>query len=236
MKFFSKLIIGFICGIALSHFGWAATGLESKNELRNKMISILQERFPGAAIEIISGSSTSGPCEGRCSVKNVSLVRENGTGVAEFRYQLAGQESVIETEQVTFSAKVPTWIAKKRIRPGEKLNTSDFDSVEVDVSKGIAHQYRGQMLKSDIDLNSLQARLTVLEGQYPLSNGVEKVPTIRKGDVVQVKVTSGDIQLMTQAIAQEAGYEDQKLRVITQKNKRELTGLLKEGGVVEVKL
>lgn len=235
MKLFGKLIFGFICGIALSHLGWAAGELESKDALRSRTIEAIASRFPGAKIEILPGSQLPS-CPSTCSLKNATLIQESGTGIAELRYQFSAEPTAMEFGKVQFSATVQTWIAKRRIRPGEKLSSDDFEMGNVDVSKGLAYQYRGLMLKNDTNIEGLQARLTILEGQYPLSNGVEKSPNVRKGDQVQVKLTSGDIQLLTQATAQEPGFEDQKIRVITQKNKKELTGMLREGGIVEVKL
>lgn len=233
MKFFSKLLIGFVCGVALSHFGWAAEKLNNENpDLVVKITQALESRFPGAKINLL----TTPQCQGNCVANHVELVQENGTGVADFRYSFLESPNRLDSCKVQFTAQMPTWIAKRRVRPGEKLTHDDFEKGSVDVSRGLAYQYRGVMLNEATDIDSLQARLTILEGQYPLSNGVEKVPSVRKGDIVQVKLTSGDIQLMTQAVAQEPGYEEQKIRVITQKGKRELTGMLKEGGIVEVRL
>jgi flagella basal body P-ring formation protein FlgA len=106
----------------------------------------------------------------------------------------------------------------------------------VNVAQGLAYQYRGVMIPSKESIDGLQARQTILEGQYPLASGVEKVPDVRRGDAIQVKILSGEIQLSTMATVQEPGYLNQNVRILTQKSKKELVGMLKEGGIVEVKL
>lgn len=227
LKFFFSLGIG----LALSHFGIASDQLEKK--IDSLLKKDLSKKFNGASIEFLPGSSFPVPQDGR-TVSRVQLISESGTGTADYSVTYSdGQTSI---GQVRFAAMVPTYVAVRRIRPGEKLTRGDFQVQPVNIAQGLAYQYRGVMLSSKQPVDGLQARQTILEGQYPLMSGVEKVPDIRRGDAVEVKILSGEIQLSTRATVQEPGFLGEKVRILTQKSKKELVGLLKERGVVEVKL
>jgi flagella basal body P-ring formation protein FlgA len=137
---------------------------------------------------------------------------------------------------ISFSAWVPARIALKRIRPGELLQPDHFVVQNVNVALGQPREYRGLILSQTTELQGLEAIQTILEGQFLLSSAVQRIPDVRRGDSVQVKLISGDLILTTQGHAEEAAYLNRPVRVMTGKNKRELMGYLQSGGVVEVKL
>jgi flagella basal body P-ring formation protein FlgA len=131
---------------------------------------------------------------------------------------------------------VPTFVALKRIHPGEKLSRGEFQIQPINIAQGLAYQYRGVMLGSKEKIEGLEARQTILEGQYPLTSGVERIPDIRRGDTVELKIVSGTIRLSTMGQVQEPGYLGESVRVLTRKAKKELVGKLRAGGIVEVRL
>jgi flagella basal body P-ring formation protein FlgA len=226
-----KFAIGFGVGLALSNLGVASDKPEVNVE--SAIRRELAKRFAHATIEFLPGSTFPVDQPGK-SVSQVRILSESGTGTAE--YSVVFSDGTNALGQARFSAMIPTYVASRRIRPGEKLLRSDFQLQSVNVAQGLAHQYRGVMLPAKESIDGLQARQTILEGQYPLASGVEKVPDVRRGDAIQVKILSGEIQLSTMATIQEPGYLNQNVRILTQKSKKELVGMLKEGGIVEVKL
>jgi flagella basal body P-ring formation protein FlgA len=230
-----KFVIGFGIGLVVSQFGVAGEKLESGREesVESAVRSELSKRFARASIEFLPGSTFPAEENGK-SVIRVRILSETGTGTADYSVGFSDGSSSIG--QARFTAMVPTFVASKRIRPGDRLARGDFQIQSINIAQGLAYQYRGVMLSANETIDGLQARQTILEGQYPLSSGVEKVPDIRRGDTVQVKILSGEIQLSTMATVQEPGYLNQNVRILTQKSKKELVGMLKEGGVVEVKL
>jgi flagella basal body P-ring formation protein FlgA len=133
-----------------------------------------------------------------------------------------------------FSALFPAWIAKRRILPGERVSEADLTRSEIDLARGLARESRGLILDADAELGPLEARQTVLAGQWVTTSAVQRVPDLRRGELVRVRLISGGITLMTQASAVEAGYVGSSLRVLTQKTKRDLVGKLGGDGVVEV--
>jgi flagella basal body P-ring formation protein FlgA len=236
LKMILKFVIGFGIGIALSTFGYASEKNEVKKDEEKVEAALRQElgkRYPGAAIDFLAGSTfpIAGAGQG---VSSIRILSDGGTGTAD--YAVIFSDGTRSIAQARFSAWFPTYVSTKRIHPGEKLSKTEFRVQSVNVAEGLAYQYRGVMLNAKEAIDGLQARQTILEGQYPLTSGVEKVPDIRRGDAIQLRIQAGEILLTTGAIVQEPGYLNQNVRVLTQKTKKELTGQLREGGVVEVKL
>lgn len=235
MKTIYKFGLGFGIGLALSTFGFAAGKSEEKIEdlLRSELVKRFSNNQVNASIEFLSGTTFPVATNDR-EVASIRILSESGTGTADYSVIFSDGSSLLG--QARFSAMVPTFVAVKRIHPGDKISTGDFQIQTINVAQGLAYQYRGVMLGTKESIEGLQARQTILEGQYPLSNGVERMPDIRRGDTVQVKVLSGEILLSTMGTVQEPGYLNKNVRILTQKSKKELVGQLKEGGIVEVKL
>lgn len=201
---------------------------ESKN-IQDHLRAELSKQYPGARIELDEKIEW----EQEISVEQISKVQilnENARG--EIRFSV--NQEVEGT--VSFSAWVPAWVAQKRIFPGERLSQDVFVLREVNVSTGLAREYRGVLLPKTANLSQLEARQSILEGQFALSSGVQKIPDVRKGEPVQIKLTAGGIILTTSGIAEEPSYIHQPVRVLTSKSKRSLTGKLMSDGTVEVKL
>ncbi len=132
--------------------------------------------------------------------------------------------------------RATAWVALKRIYPGEKLIPEFFKLQEVDVSQGWAKEVRTDLLPKEINLSQLEARQSILEGQFALLSGVQKIPDIKRGERVQVRLISGGVALSTSATAEEPAYVHGSVHVMTGKTKRVLVGVLLEDKSVEVKL
>ena len=135
-----------------------------------------------------------------------------------------------------FSALRSAWIPSRRIQPSEPLQLSDFSRREVDVARSPIRESRGILLDVAADLEKLEARQTLLEGSPVTSTAVQLQPAVKRGASLRVEITSGEIILTTQGTAMENGITGTNLRIITDKQKRELVGKLRADGVVEVSL
>lgn len=172
--------------------------------------------------------------------QTVMIYGDDARGNAHFLLQ--GGSSGVNTQNpsaegwVNFSAWLPAKVALRRVHPGEKLTAEAFATRKVDVSTGTAREYRGVMFSANDEVTSFESTQTVLEGQFLLNSGTRRVPDVRRGDSVRIQLISGDLTLSTQGIAQEAGYLNTSVRALTTRSKREVSGLLKADGVLEVKL
>jgi flagella basal body P-ring formation protein FlgA len=168
----------------------------------------------------------------------VSILKEDGQGHVSFVLNRLSHEgeSPVGEGAVSVGAWVPARIAQKRIRPGESLQKEDFTLQEINVLQGGVREYRGLILSPDVDLSRLESIQTILEGQPLLSSEVKKIPDVRRGDFVRIQILSGNLNVMTQGIAIEPAYLNHTVKVLAGKYKKELTGKLQLGSVVEVRL
>jgi flagella basal body P-ring formation protein FlgA len=168
-------------------------------------------------------------------VSAVSLLGDDGRGNMHF---IAKDEThAFESEGwVSFSARASAKVAVKRIRPGELLREDMFMTQTLELSSGMAHESRGILFPDTSSVNGLETIQTILEGQFLTSVAIQRIPDVRRGDVVRIHLISGDLVLTTSGIAEEQGYIKGRVRVMTGKLKRELSGLLRSGGIVEVLL
>jgi len=192
-----------------------------------------EHKYPGARIDLNSEIRwTRG--EPALNPREVRILEETARG--EARFSMQDTVGVRAEGWISFSAWVPTWVAARRIRPGEKIRPDMVSAQEVNVATGQAREYRGVILQRDTQLSGLEARQTIIEGQFFTTTAVQKVPDIRRGDAVTVRIHSGELLLTTRAVAEEPAYIDGSVRVITSKTKRQLVGSLIADGIVEVRL
>jgi flagella basal body P-ring formation protein FlgA len=164
----------------------------------------------------------------------VQILNDNGRG--ELRFSVTGLKGQYSEGLMAFSAWLPARIAVKRVHPGELLRDEWFTTQKVNVSSGTAREFRGVLLAPDHEVSKLESVQTIMEGQFLTSSAVRNVPDIRRGDSVRIQLVNEGMTLTTSGIAQEPGYLNRQIRVLTTKTKRELLGQLQLDGIVEVKL
>ena len=198
--------------------------------------SELAKRFPNARVELTEDLHwTSSQPEGQ--LVSIRVGDENARAQVGFTIETHDDQGTHHGYgYATFAAWFPARMAVRRVMPGEKLQNDQFETREINVASGTEREFRGVILDQKTDITHLQARQTLIEGQPLLSSAVERVPDVRRGDSVRVKIISNGLTLSAQAIASEPGYLNNTVRVLTAQTKRELSGKLVSSGVVEVKL
>jgi flagella basal body P-ring formation protein FlgA len=200
-----------------------------QSQLKNK----LESNYPGARIVFNSAPRWSEDANLK-SVIGVHITSENGRGLATFTAQFEDQS--FDEGSISFSAFTPAWVAKKRVKPGDILGAEVLTLSELDVATGLAREYRGVLLAKSANINDLEARQTILEGQFALSTGVQQIPEVRRGDAVSIRLKSGEVTLNTQGTTDEPAYLDKDVRVTVTKGKRQLIGKLRKDKIIEVQL
>lgn len=188
--------------------------------------------YPGARIELLSPPSIEGGAA--AGAPSVSYVSESAPGTIRFTVSYDSGES--RQGSVAFAAFMPARVAVRRVFPGERLTAEAFRVQDVNVSTGLAREYRGILLPVATDVATLEARQSVIEGQPLTLSAVQRVPDIRRGDAVRIRLVSGDVTLMTSGTASEPAYLEQSIRVTTLKTKKDLVGRLRSDKTVEVSL
>jgi flagella basal body P-ring formation protein FlgA len=196
----------------------------------------LEKKLAGARIEIIGQVRWSrGQAPER--LDSVSLLSENSRGEAIFIAKGRTGDTLRSAEgAIGYAAWVPARVAKRRVLPHETLTDDAFARQELNIASGMGFEYRGVVLPAETEITRLEARQTIVEGQFLVSSAVQRVPDIRRGDAIRVQLISNGLTLSTLGTAEEPGYIDGQVRVMTTKTKRALAGKLRAGGVVEVNL
>jgi len=168
-----------------------------------------------------------------------AIIAENASGEARvlvtgFRAGTTGEQSA--EYRVKYAAWVKGWSPARRLAPGEALSGDAVEIRDINVAEGLAHEYRGALLGIAEDVSRLEASQTLLPGSFIPVSGVRRIPDLRRGDAVTLEVRSGGVRLTTSALALEPGTLQQKVRVQSQKGRREFLGVLREGSRVEVTL
>jgi flagella basal body P-ring formation protein FlgA len=203
----------------------------------NLLTAILAPRFPGARIELNGPIRWSDPAKVAkiLASEDVSVRITGESSSGEVQFEIYGAEGR-EAGTAGFSAYKKAWLAQRRIQPLEALKSQDFAISEVEVSRGQLKDLRGVILETNAVLEKLESRQTLLEGQPVLSTAVQLQAAVKRGSSIRVELITGDIVLSTQATALENGLAGKNLRIMTDRQKRELVGRLREDGVVEVAL
>ena len=220
-----------ICFIVCFAFSWSA-GAEIRS-VDDQVREDLLRRFNANRIEF------SGP--GRWTrgspVRDALSVEFAGEPIpGEVTYQVRGAEGFTSEWTISFRALQSAYLAVRRIRPGERLSMDAAQIREVNVAQGIARELRSLLMKNDVVIDQLESRQTFLEGQLITLQGVNRVPDVRRGDSVQVRLITAGITLNTMGIVQEPARIGEAVRVLTRSTKREIVGRLTDGRIAEVAL
>lgn len=251
-----KWIIIFL--ISASPFqGYSAISGNCSDSLCSYLKKEISKQYGGARIEFTGPIRwiKGGGVVKQNPVQSLSILGDDGHGNIHFSFQSADSiVSIASVESkesgavlgsiqpeysegwVGFAAWFQAKIALRRIHPGEFLTSDLFVNQDVNIASGEARDYRGIIFPGKMEVTGTEAIQTILEGQYLINSAVEKIPDIRRGDSVQVQLISNSLVLTTLGIAEESGYVNKQIRVIAGKSKRELTGEVKAGKVIEVNL
>lgn len=168
------------------------------------------------------------------TIRRVQFLGENRPG--RVRYLIEDSTGTEAEYETGYKALMEAWVAKRRVLPTQKISATDFRKGEIDVAQGINRELKGLAIPIETALESLESRQTIMEGSFLISSAVQRVPDVKKGDPVTIRMIAGDLILQTSGVATEPAYIGQSARVMTTKGKKDLAGTLKKSREVEVKL
>ena len=200
--------------------------------IADKIGDVLQSRYLGARVMVDETMDCTLKAEDTTaeSIAEISRCDEDLTGSVRCWFQAGGDC------RTRFHAWQNAWFPIKRVKPGEKLVRADFQLKPIDVSIGAVREFRGALVSATADLDQLEATQTLTEGGFLVSTSVNRVPDVRRGDPIKIRLVSGDLSLTTAGQASEPGYLNNHMQVMIQKTKRVILGILVADHTVEVKL
>lgn len=175
-------------------------------------------------------------------IKSVKLREDKANGVASFEVmclvlgQNGGEQTLFKVIHLPFEAWVKVPVANKRIYPNSRLKAEDFTIQSINIAKGNEREYRCVLASPKIEYNRIQTKQTILAGQFLTTSAIQREPDIKRGEMVKLELISGDLSLTTQGIAQEPGVIGDRIHVLSNKTKREVSGIVREDRAIEVKL
>ena len=230
--------------IGLAHFSRAEEQSHAQllsDRLSSLMSKTLEEKIAHAEVKIpsLEQAIENSEIEKYEEVKSVRLMEDRPNGIAVF--EVIGREDEKEVSQVLqtpYEAWVKVPVATHRIYPSTKLKNEDFRTQSINVASGTPREYRGIMISAEdraaSELDRMESKQTILEGQFVVSSALQRQPDIRKGETIKLELVSGELTLTTQAVLQESGSVGDRVRVLTLKTKKEIVGKIKDDHSVEV--
>lgn len=198
----------------------------------------LQGRYPEATVELskqvkwIRGAFAESDL-----LKDLPLTLLGESAQGEVTFEVWSQDKILRAEgSIAFSAWLVGRKAVRRIQVGEHLSEDLFQVARVDIAQGSAFEIKHSLASAQQSVDGLEARQTINEGGWLLTHAADRIPDVRKGDRIPIRLLSGELTLTTTGIAQETGVRKQRIKVISTKGKREFIGELGEDGSVEVHL
>lgn len=222
--------------VSLNLIAADAFALNDAAALAARFQSILKEKIPNAEIRIPNlGKLVKAPEVAAIdALSSVRLTEDRPSGVAVFElFSTDGTSTKVQTPYQAL-ARVP--VAARRIYPNTRLKKEDFRIDTINLATGHARDYRGAIIADESRLERMETRQTILEGQFVVSNAVQKLPDVRKGEMVKLELVSGDLSLTTSAIVQENASVGDSVHVLTAKSKREIVGKVRADRSIEVNL
>lgn len=122
-------------------------------------------------------------------------------------------------------------VANRKLGLRERLTGSDLRFEQRETTYLNGEPIRPQDLK-----HALRTKTTIPEGRIVTDRLVETAPLIWRGEKVRLDIIAGGVLVSTNAVAQEAGYMHDWIRVWNHETRRVLKGIVTGKGSVRVEL
>ena len=225
-----------LAAIAISFCSTSSYALDDANLLSSRIHKILSEKLPYAEIKLpnLEKLVKSPEISSMNELANVRIIEDRANGVVLL--ELTSAEGTSIRIQTPYQAMVKTPVAIRRIYPNTRLKKEDFRIENLNVATGNARDYRSAIIFDETKLEQMETKQSILEGQFVVTNAVQKQPDVRKGETVKLELTSGDLSLTTAATILENASIGERVHILTTKSKKDLVGKVLEDHSVEVRL
>jgi flagella basal body P-ring formation protein FlgA len=198
----------------------------------NPIIRQLEQQFPSAKIEIEASEALQ---------ELLSLIREKSDVAIRLSGSTAAGEALVEAGdrifKIPFSARVEAIAAIDRILSRKEVTKGSVQFIELDLARAPHRNLRGQLLRPEkLGQQTYLARQTLQPGKPILTHAVRIRPSVARGDIVKVNLSSGGLKLSTRGKIQSDAMTGERVKVIAYPTKRPFEGVLDQNHTVEVEL
>lgn len=213
-----------------------AVGVPETFSVQAKNILIEKYRAPASdlKIELKQTHEIAERLPASAQITQVRLVEDRPSGVAVFEVSFDDRDSVFVSQP--FEAWVSVPVATRRISPNSKLSREDYRIDQVNIATGTAREYRGVLASPHGNYEKMIAKNTIVEGQFITRTAIGHPPDVRRGEWVRVELISGMMRLSTPGVAQESAAIGETVSVLNPRTKKEISGIVRSGGIVEIRI
>ena len=137
----------------------------------------------------------------------------------------------IIVKTISASARVALWadayVARKKIRRGETIDTDDIFVERRDVTK-----YFHKIVQTTNSFSDARAKRTINAGSVIVSDMVEPIPMVSRGEEVLIRCDVGNMEITTTGIAREDGLRGDRIEVANKRTRKRITAEVESPGVV----
>jgi flagella basal body P-ring formation protein FlgA len=152
-------------------------------------------------------------------------------GSYSVRFDIVRDGIVIKT--ISASAAVTLWadayVAREKIKRGETIDIDDIFVERRDITKNF-----DKILRTTDPLLFVRAKKTINAGSVIVSDMVEPIPMVSRGEEVLIRVNVGNMQITTTGIAKEDGLQGDRIEVANKTTRKRITAEVESPGVVYV--
>jgi flagellar basal body P-ring formation protein FlgA len=149
--------------------------------------------------------------------------------VAEVRFLVDGEEAARLSLPLRCRLFRPVFFPLKRIERGEMLSSSDFVLREVDVL-----DMRGGPVTGEVSLNHYELTRTIEVDRPLLWRDLAEIPAVRKGQVVEVQINEGLLNIKMKAVALQNGLSGELIRLRNLRTNKEIQALITNENEIRV--
>lgn len=169
------------------------------------------------------------PCPTKLQLSLVRKDRPWGQVYMQVECQQAPQ-TWRKTIQIHVAVPGKAWAAKKSLKPGEIVNSSYFEAIELDLSK-----YQGELIEDPAELEGMEVARPLPAGVAVKLNDFKSATVIKSGDLIKLTLLGQGFEMITSGQALSDAVIGATVRVRTVEGKT-LQGKAVAAGRVEAVL
>ncbi len=119
---------------------------------------------------------------------------------------------------------------------GRHLNRKDVISGgEIRLEERLLERNWGTYFFDTEALSGMELKRIVKNGAVITKDMVRRKPVLRKGDEVEIRISAGALEIVTNGIARQDGFIGDKINVVCEKTRKQIAGTIHSSKVVMVK-
>lgn len=156
---------------------------------------------------------------------------ENTALISARIYEMNESKQTLGWASASLNKVANVYIAKKTIRPTEKISIDDFQMKTI--NSALSQEQIAYYTKANFPAG-VRARITIRAGQPLTTASVERMPLVQLGEYVTLILRSDSLRISTKGVVQATAAEGEMVSVQLPRYNRMFRGKLQASKTVEV--